>query len=127
MYYRINALLLTVAIASCHVVNVSNAQAQTAAAAACASNPYCIGTVVIGGMLYLVLSNGSRVPYGGTGGYLEDPEGNTEDWSDYIWADTPGQAQAQCQQYAINAGAVLVQVVQRGNKRYECKFRTYRS
>ncbi|MEP0923458.1 hypothetical protein [Leptolyngbya sp. ST-U4] len=130
MFYRVNALLIAGAIVSCQVITTTTtaAQAQTAAAAACAANPYCIGTVVVGGILYLVLSNGTQIPYSGTGGYLEDPEGSSEDWSDYVWADSLEQAQVQCQQYAINAGAVLVQVVQRGNgKRYECKFRTYRS
>lgn len=121
------ARLLIGAIVSTQLMTIGTANAQTAAAAACASNPYCVGTIVVGGVLYLVLSNGSRVPYQGTGGYLENPEGSSDEWTDYVWGGDFSEGRARCQQIAQTHGVVLENVVQVGRNRYECRFRTYRT
>lgn len=63
--------------------------------------------------------------------YSEDPEAETEEWEDYIWADNEAQARQICQQLAeqfTQQGGSLVtyisvrRVSQRGS-RWACKFK----
>lgn len=109
-------------------------EAQTANPAvvnACYSNAYCLAvTVVVGGILYWSITQDGETRYYDTSGYqvyLEDPEGESERWSDYIWADNLAQAQRLCREYAQSVGAVYVEVrrVGRGS-RYECRMRSPR-
>lgn len=55
-------------------------------------------------------------------GYTEDPEAETEEWEDYVWADDAAQAQRKCEQLAATytqqgGSAVTVARVTRGSQR----------
>ena len=55
-------------------------------------------------------------------GYTEDPEAETEEWEDYVWADDAAQAQRKCEQLAATytqqgGSAVTVVRVTRGRQR----------
>lgn len=60
---------------------------------------------------------------------LADPEAQTEDWEDDIWADNPGQAEKRCKEladkYTREGGTVveLVKVRQKNRAKYICTFR----
>jgi hypothetical protein len=103
------------------------AQAIPAPVAACQSSPACIvGSVILGGVLYYTVTrNGQTQRYEGE--YLEDPEGESEDWSDYIEAGSLSNAEVNCRLYAERAYAVYVSVRRVSGNRYECYFRSYRS
>jgi hypothetical protein len=105
------------------------AQAIPAPVAVCQSNPACIvGSVIIGGILYYtVTQQGHTQRLNSEGEYLEDAEGESEDWSDYIEAGSLANAEANCRLYAQRAYAVYVRVRSVSGNRYECFFRTYRS
>jgi hypothetical protein len=63
--------------------------------------------------------------------YTEDPEAETEDWEEYIWADNEQQARRNCQQLAERfteqgRGLVTLVGVQKLGKRgsrWVCRFR----
>jgi hypothetical protein len=98
--------------------------------AACAAIPtVCIvGTLIIGGITYFtVMEGGSTEVYSEEGEYLEDPEGESEDWSDYVSARDEAAAQRVCADYARRAYAVLKGVRRVRGQTYECQFRTYRA
>jgi hypothetical protein len=96
---------------------------------ACQSNPACIvGSIIIGGILYYTVTQGGHTQtLRSEGEYLEDPEGESEDWSDYIEAGSLANAEANCRLYAQRAYAVYVRVRRVSGNRYECLFRSYRS
>lgn len=106
-------------------------EAQTAAPAAlqgCLANVYCtMGLVVIGGISYWsITQNGhtQTLPVQ-HGGYLEDPEGQTEEWEDRIWANSLDQAIRKCRAYAGANGVAYVGVSHWGGNAYTCRVRTY--
>jgi len=111
----------------------AEAQAEIGAVQTCLSNPYCTaGLVVIGGITYWsVTQNGQTTyhPYSGEGEpeHLEDPEGETEEWTDRVWANDEMSAANQCRAYGHRVGAVFVKVRPLRGRAYECTFRTYRS
>jgi hypothetical protein len=57
------------------------------------------------------------------GPYLEDPEGEAEEWFDYEWGDTEAEAKRKCQQFADNNGISLTDVTQVGRKKWRCQYR----
>jgi hypothetical protein len=92
--WRLSAVALIVAIASPQVIpQKADAQAELLIPAVCATGIGCVllGTIVIGGVAYLIWQNtetGSE--YGRpieSGEYLEDPEDGTH-WGEYSTAKT---------------------------------------
>lgn len=87
--------------------------------------------VVVGGisMWLVTYSNGEQAyfNYEDLLPWTEDPEGVSEEWSDYIWADDPVQAEQRCRQYAETNGVIFVRVrrTSQAGSRYECTVRTY--
>jgi hypothetical protein len=102
------------------------------AVAACVASVGCVVTVVaIAGITYWVLSTDGQELQIPVLTYTPDPDQESEDWEDYVWADNEQQARRKCallaEQYT-NQGGSLVTVVavkkgsQRGS-RWICTFR----
>lgn len=97
----------------------------------CYATPACIvGSALVGGVLYYTVTQGghtTRFPMEGE--YLENPEGDTEEWDYPLLADNPQQAEALCRAYAQRVGAVYRGVQRRSSsgRTYDCQLRTYRS
>jgi hypothetical protein len=127
--------LLSVALTIPFVVAIlpeppAQAQATPTAVTACLSNAYCAAAVVvIGGLSYWAVTQGgitNYYPYE-EGEILEDPEGESEEWSDRIWANSPSEAQRKCREYAHQNGAIYVRYRRYGQgNAYECVVRTLR-
>lgn len=94
--------------------------------------------VVVGGitMWLVTYANGEQLYFNyedllptsyGEPGHLEDPEGDTEEWSDRIWATNDRQAGERCRAYAARNGVVYVRHRQLGGNAYECVVRNYRN
>lgn len=133
MIYKLLPIVFTVPFVLVILPRPVEAQTAPTAVTTCLTNAYCrVATVIIGGLYYwAVTQNGqtTHYPYTGEGepGHLEDPEGDTEEWSDRIWAGSSGNAEAQCRQYAQNNGVIYVKVEHLGGRAYNCVVRTYRS
>ena len=60
---------------------------------------------------------------------LDDPEEETAEWEDYVWADTPRSAWQKCramvERYTQNGGSSVdvVKVRESGRGRYRCTFK----
>jgi hypothetical protein len=104
--------------------------AAPAAVQSCLSNAYCTAVlVVIGGVTYWSVTQNGETQYypSEEGEYLEDPEGETEDWEERIWARDRTEAARRCRQFAINNQVVYRDVEQIRGNAWRCKVRTYRS
>jgi hypothetical protein len=115
----------TTAISLVVVVSITTIQQPTTTAQAavpafvqtCLSNPYCAAAaVILGGATYWGLTQNGDTSY-----YTEDPEAADDEWFDYIWADSGGEAIRKCRQYADNNGVIYLRVRKVGRgKKYEC-------
>jgi hypothetical protein len=82
--------------------------------------------VVLGGMAYYAWFNtlGQEVLVPVSSATLEDPEEETQEYSDYIWGDSQAQAERKCKQQVENGGGTYVRVRRLGNStKYECIWR----
>lgn len=113
-----------IAISLVVVVGVITIQQPTTTAQAavpafvqtCFSNPYCAAfAVILGGAAYWGLTQDGNTSY-----YTEDSEAEDE-WFDYIWADTAGEAIRKCRQYADDNRVIYLRVRKVGTGKKYCK------
>lgn len=100
------------------------------AAAACVASVGCIlAIVVIAGVTYYAITyDGEETQYVPM---IDNPDAGSEEWIDYVWADTQTEAMRKCQEIADNAtrsGGSTVSVVGQPTKvgrgkRWQCNFR----
>lgn len=102
------------------------------AAGGCIASVGCvIGVVIVGGVVYWVITENGRtdqVAIGPAIPVIDDPEAETEQWEEYIWAESQAQAERKCEAIAEAATwsggrRVTVKRVQkfgRGRYGYKC-------
>jgi hypothetical protein len=88
--------------------------------------PEAAAIVIIGGIAYYVWTNSEglreqvAVPSSSMPMIDNPDEQSSEEW-DYIWADDYNQAVRRCREYVENNGGTYVRVVEKpGSTRYEC-------
>jgi hypothetical protein len=85
-----------------------------------------VETVIIGGIVWYVWTNWQGEEQRSTTyPVLPDPEEESQEESQDIFADDIGQAQRRCRYLVENGGGEYIGVISLGKDRYRCTWRSY--
>ena len=119
------ALVLTATLSTSLIRPATAMPVVSPLIAACLSNPYClIGVAVVGGVVYWELQQNGRKQWILLAPILDNPDAQSNEWTDYVWADDLAQANRKCQGLAQGWKVQLVKARKVGTgKKFECTFR----
>ena len=119
------AIALTAALSTSLTRPATATPAMAPSIVACLSNPYCfIGIAIVGGVVYWELQQNGKTQWIPLAPILDNPDAQSEEWTDYVWADDLVQAKRKCQGLAQGWKIQFLKVRKVGNgKKFECTFR----